>query len=161
PMLLSRFLRPGSRPRRAARRELGPVSQSSFPPRLEVLEDRTLPSTFTVINLNDSGPGSLRAAIVAADAKPGADVIDFQAGLRGPIPLAGELDITTGPTIDGPGPSLLTVSGNGASRVFEVSTSKGATISGLRIADGLADQGAGIDNTGKLTLSNDVLSGND
>ena len=32
-------------------------------PRLEALEDRTLPSTFTVMNLNDSGADSLRAAI--------------------------------------------------------------------------------------------------
>jgi hypothetical protein len=31
-------------------------------PGLEVLEDRCLPSTFTVLNLLDSGPDSLRAA---------------------------------------------------------------------------------------------------
>jgi hypothetical protein len=32
-----------------------------FVPRLLVLEDRTLPSTFTVLNRRDDGPGSLRA----------------------------------------------------------------------------------------------------
>jgi hypothetical protein len=35
-------------------------------PRLLVLEDRTLPSTPTVLTNADSGDGSLRAAIVAA-----------------------------------------------------------------------------------------------
>ena len=44
---------------------------------LEALEDRTVPSTFTVQNLADSGPGSLRQAILAANANPGADVIRF------------------------------------------------------------------------------------
>ena len=38
------------------------------------LEDRTVPATFTVQNLADSGVGSLRAAITAANANPGADV---------------------------------------------------------------------------------------
>ena len=42
-------------------------------PGLEVLEDRCLPSTFTVLNLLDSGPDSLRAAVAAANASPGAD----------------------------------------------------------------------------------------
>src|SRR5262249_952225 len=37
-----------------------------FRPRLEALEDRWLPSTLTVLNNLDSGPGSLRADIAAA-----------------------------------------------------------------------------------------------
>jgi hypothetical protein len=37
-------------------------------PGLEVLEDRTAPSVFTVLNTNDSGPGSLRQAILNANA---------------------------------------------------------------------------------------------
>jgi hypothetical protein len=48
-----------------------------FVPRLDVLEDRTLPSTFTVLNLHDSGPGSLRQAILDANAHPGADTVRF------------------------------------------------------------------------------------
>ena len=44
---------------------------------LERLEDRTVPTTFTVGNLADSGLGSLRAAIADANATPGADVIRF------------------------------------------------------------------------------------
>ena len=39
-------------------------------PRLEALEGRCLPSTFTVTNLLDSGPDSLRAAVASANANP-------------------------------------------------------------------------------------------
>ena len=49
---------------------------------LEVLEGRTLPSTFTVLNLADSGAGSLRQAIMDANASSGADVIDFAKGVK-------------------------------------------------------------------------------
>ncbi|WZO97873.1 right-handed parallel beta-helix repeat-containing protein [Isosphaeraceae bacterium EP7] len=45
---------------------------------IEVLEDRQLLSTFTVSNLNASGAGSLRRAIVDSNARLGADTIDFQ-----------------------------------------------------------------------------------
>jgi hypothetical protein len=37
-----------------------------FRPRLESLEGRDLPSTLTVLNTADNGPGSLRATIAAA-----------------------------------------------------------------------------------------------
>jgi hypothetical protein len=143
------------------RRPKAELRPSRFLPRLEILEDRTLPSTFTVTNLNDSGPGSLRAAVAAADAKPNS-AIDFAAGLHGIVSLtSGQLDITGGMTINGPGASVLSVSGNNASRVFDISTSKSVTLSGLTIANGLADQGGGIDNLSTLTLTNDVLSGNE
>src|SRR5262249_39691603 len=62
--------------------------------RLEALEDRAVPSTFTVTNLTDHDPGSLRAAILAANANPGADTIQFAHGLHGTITLASEIAIT-------------------------------------------------------------------
>ena len=40
-------------------------------PRLEVMEDRTLLSTFLVTNTGDSGPGSLRQAILDSNAATG------------------------------------------------------------------------------------------
>src|SRR5262249_35027639 len=82
----------------------------THPLAVEVLEARSLPSTFTVLNLLDSGPDSLRAAVSAANAKPGADAIDF--AVTGTVGLtSGELDITDSVTINGPGASALTVSG--------------------------------------------------
>ena len=60
----------------------------SFVPRLDVLEDRTVPSTFTVTNFTDHDPGSLRAAIMAANADPGADTVNFApAWPDGPAPI--------------------------------------------------------------------------
>src|SRR5438067_2477905 len=87
-----------------------------FVPRLEALEDRTVPATFTVRNLLDDGPGSLRDAVVAANASPGPDAIDFAGGLSGTITLTGgQLDVTDALTISGPGGRQIAVSGNDAS----------------------------------------------
>ena len=58
---------------------------------------------FTVINTNDAGPGSLRQAILDANANAGPDVISFSIG-SGPqrIVLTSQLPIITDPlTIDG------------------------------------------------------------
>ena len=92
----------------------------------------------TVTNLDDSGDGSLRQAILDANANPGADTIDFQDELSGTIPLtSGELPtITEDLTITGPGTFSITVSGNHASRVFQVNGKVTAAISGLTISDG-------------------------
>lgn len=40
-------------------------------------------ATFTVTNANDSGAGSLRAAVAAANASAGADVIAFASSFDG------------------------------------------------------------------------------
>jgi hypothetical protein len=134
------------------------------------LEDRTVPSTFTVENLADGGPGSLRQAVLDANASPGADLIRFApAASGGTIALTGgELSVTGDLAIDGPGARLLAVSGNHASRVFEVPGGVAVTIGGLTIRDGLADGGSptlpstggGILNFGRLTLADVVLSDN-
>jgi hypothetical protein len=126
------------------------------------LEDRTVPSTFTVHNLADSGPGSLRTAVATANANPGADIIRFASGLRGTVTLtSGELGITDGVTIDGPGAGRLAVSGNDASRVFNIGSGVAVSIDGLTITHGHALlQGGGILNAGNLTLSRAVVSDN-
>src|SRR5262249_26103550 len=62
--------------------------------------------------------------------------------------------------IDGPGADKLSVSGNSAGRIFDVSGGTSVTISGLTLTGGLATDGAGILNARTLTLSGDVLSGN-
>src|SRR5580704_7824562 len=137
-----RSQRCGSRPTLAPRSVL---------PHMEVLEDRSLPSTLTVTNLFDSGAGSLRAAIAVANS---GDTIDFAHGLQGTITLtSGELPISDSVTIDGPGANKLSVSGNDASRVFDISGSASATIAGLTITQGRATAGGGILLQGSAALS--------
>jgi hypothetical protein len=128
--------------------------------RFEKLEDRSLLSTFHVLNLADSGAGSLRAAVVAAESNPGADLIRFANRLNGTITLTtGELLISTDLTIQGLGANRLTVSGDAASRIFNVmggvdeATAIDVNISGLKVTRGLADQGAGINHEGFAELS--------
>ena len=74
-----------------------------------------------------------------------------------------ELTDTTGPTtITGPAAGLLTVSGNGPSRVFQVDGGVTASISGLTITGGnAAGNGGGLcNNGGTLTLTDCTVSGN-
>src|SRR5262249_60466655 len=53
-------------------------------------------STFSVLNVADDGFGSLRAAIAASNAQPGADGIHFTRQLRGAIFLtSGRRSITS------------------------------------------------------------------
>jgi trimeric autotransporter adhesin len=66
----------------------------------ESLEPRALLATFSVTSLADAGAGSLRSAILQANAAPGADEIDFS--VAGTISLRSALPGITGPvTIDG------------------------------------------------------------
>jgi Right handed beta helix region len=67
---------------------------------METLEDRLLLSAFNVSNLNDSGNGSLRQAILNANASHGADTINFT--VTGTIVLSSALPNITGTVnIDG------------------------------------------------------------
>ena len=123
----------------------------------------------TVTNTNDSGPGSLRQAILNANANPGSDTISFAPGLSGTIVLtSGELQIINDVTIVGPGANLLTIDGNDASRIFNVDDGNPDTaiivaISGLTLTRGnagTANGGGAIFNDEDLTLTNSTLSGN-
>jgi hypothetical protein len=51
-------------------------SSLRYRPRIEALEGRTVPSTFFVKNTNDSGPDSLRQAILSVNADPTINVVD-------------------------------------------------------------------------------------
>ena len=118
-------------------------------------------TTITVVNTNDSGPGSLRQAL--ADASDG-DTIDFDSSLNGQTIMltSGQLNIDKDVTISGLGAKNLRVDGNAQSRVFYVNPGKTVTIDGLTIRNGYSDYGAGIYNNQalSLTVSNCTISGN-
>jgi Bacterial Ig-like domain (group 3)/Right handed beta helix region len=72
--------------------------------RFESLEGRLLLSTFTVLNTDDSGAGSMRQAILDADGATGANTIAFDipgAGVQTIAPLSALPTITAPVTIDG------------------------------------------------------------
>jgi predicted outer membrane repeat protein len=114
---------------------------------------QTLAATITVINTNDSGPGSLRQALAVAH---NGDRITF--AVSGAIALTdGGLLVTKNVTISGPGADQLAVDGNQAVLVFEVFPERTVSISGLSIRN--AQVGV-LNEQGTLSVSNCVLSGN-
>jgi hypothetical protein len=71
---------------------------------VERLETRAVPATFVVLTPDDAGPGSLRQAILDANAAPGADAIAFDipgAGVHTIAPLTNLPDVTDPVVIDG------------------------------------------------------------
>ncbi len=139
----------------------------------------TPPSTFTVTNLNDNGPGSLRDAIGQANNHAGPDTVTFQSGLTGTIVLtSGQIQISGPLSIVGPGAGVITIDGNGVananpySRIFSIYTVDLACptldapadylvwISGLRLVNGRnknSDGSGGAIYTGHSLLLNSVV----
>src|SRR5258706_12562568 len=119
-------------------------------------------ATFTVNSLSDSGPGSLRQAILDANTDEGPVAVVFSVSriitLASPLPA-----ISTNISINGPGTNLLTISGSNAFQIFRANTGTTTSISGMTIANGKATNyvnGAGIVNAGNLTISNCSFLGN-
>jgi len=135
---------------------------------------------FSVTNNNDSGAGSLRSAIAAANMAGGTNTISVNTA--GTITLAAPLPILqSNVAINGPGSNLLTVSGGNSSRVFFADTGTIA-ISGMTISNGTAAGGNGgspvvangiggggglgaggglyVNNTANVTISNVVFQNN-
>jgi hypothetical protein len=155
---LRRWLNRMTRSPRRGRQCTEPANRRRSRLHVETLEGRCLPST--VSNLSDHDPGSLRDAIATT---PAGGTVDFQPGLSGTITLmTGELLIDKGLTIAGPGASVITVSGNHASRVFDIAGMYTVGISGLTIADGSVTNanGGGIISSGTLTVTVSILSAN-
>ena len=140
--------------------------KSSLFSKLELitLEDRITPVTFPVTNNNDSGLGSLRQAIIDANAASSADDIIFT-GVTGTITLNSSLPLIVATstadtlTITGPGSSNLTISGdNGdANRNFAIfkidfaGTGGNLSISGVTVSGA---KGNNFSNNGNLTVTN-------
>lgn len=137
----------------------------------------TVNSVADVTNGTD-GLCTLREAIAAANtdtasglamgecvAGSGEDIISFTTS--GTITLLTALpDLSTSISINGPGANLLTVQRSTATgtpnfRIFNVSSSITATISGLTISGGRSNlSGAGVSNGGTLTLARVTITNN-
>src|ERR1043166_2883447 len=112
-------------------------------------------NVITVTNTNDSGPGSLRQALMIAN---DGDTITFT--VTGTITLtSGGLLIAKNITISGPGSNQLSIDGNQAILVFGIFPGKTAKIANLTIRN--AKGGAGVWNEqGTLTVSNCAVTSN-
>jgi hypothetical protein len=147
---------------------------------LEQLEDRAFSSTFVVTTVADSGPGSLRQAILDADAAPGPHTIAFDIGGGGaqtitpssPLPAITNpvlIDGTTQPGYDGS--PLIQLSGSQVSAFFGGTTAlaitagdstiQGLVINGFR-GNGRGPRGIAIDleNGGGNTIRGNYLGTN-
>ena len=120
-------------------------------------------ATIAVTNGNDSGLGSLRAAVAAASSGETITVPALTVFLT-----SGQIVVSKSLTIIGAGARETTISGTGQSRVFDV-TGGTASISGVTVTggDGLnapggtAGQGGGIlVDGGTLTLADSAVTGN-
>ncbi len=86
--------------------------------------NNTCPASFVVTSNADSGPGTLRDIINNACV---ASTVTFDPSVTNITLTSGELAITKAITITGPGATLLTISGNNSSRIFNISTGSAAT----------------------------------
>jgi CSLREA domain-containing protein len=148
------------------------------PPVVPTPDPFVVTSTADAIDAND-GVITLREAIATANAKAGADTISFNLGTGShTITLTnGQLHILDHLTINGSGAANLTISGNRASRVFQMGTAPildwenlrliptntpTVTLTGLTIAHGSVSvqNGGGILNYGNLTVTNSTVQNN-
>ncbi len=127
-------------------------------------------NTFTVTNLNDSGSGSLRAAVAAVNADTGdsapGDSIVFASNLSGTLALssadtaADSLNLSRPVQIQGPGADRLTIRSDPGHRIFYFDQS--SKLSGLKLTGGSAPTNAGgaIFAYRPLELDSVVVEGN-
>ena len=137
---------------------------------LDLLEERVVPSVFTVNNLTDThavnlttgqdanGNITLRSAIEAANNLSGTNSVILPGGnitlTLGTIPIAAGDTLTVAPS------SPTVISGNNQSTAFTLAQGSTMTLSNVVIEDGRAAQGGGIFNAGNLTLSDATVTTN-
>jgi hypothetical protein len=147
--------------------------------------------TFTVTNAEDSGPGSLRQAILDANGAAGADAIGVDAALESQaiVLTSGPLEIEDSVSMSGPGPDklvvrsddpeidILKIGGNGVSVALTGiaieggedgiqidAGTNGSTIAltDVRIARQLADDGISVSGTlNRVRINGSILEGSE
>jgi parallel beta-helix repeat protein len=134
----------------STKRKSKPFRRSSpqrFRPRVESIEARLLLSTITVTNLNDAGTGSLRQAILEANALPGKSVEQVN------FAVAGTITLTSGPlapishplNINGTsapgflGTPLVEIDANGFAGLQFTTRSTGSALRSLGLVDASGD----------------------
>jgi hypothetical protein len=114
-------------------------------------------ATITVANTNDSGPGSLRAAVATVNAGSGGDTIMIPSGTY--VLMSGELALTEPVTITGAGSGSTTISGDNDSRIFDFQNTGPNSVSGVTLTAGKATFGGAITGgPGTLTLTSIAAS---
>lgn len=137
---------------------------------LLVLPTTTFSDTFTVTNVDDSGPGSLRQAIIDANNNPNppgmVDEIVFNVPANSVIPtdaavdntFTGQMTITDAVEISGPGADMLTIDAQMLGRIFNIDDGNPAdivvSIDGLSLINGSAPGPA----TGGAIVNLEILS---
>lgn len=132
-------------------------------------------ATLTVVNANDDGIGSLRQAILSANAAAGSDTITFDPSLAGESILLssgqltvtddlifdgdidnnGTADITLDNGTDGPPSKILVIDNGNETADLTV------TVDGLIVTGGAGEfGGAGIESRENLTVINSTIVGN-
>ena len=152
------------------RRSRRPAQQIS----LESLEPRQMLSINTVTTNADFGAGSLRQAIIDANATSANDEIVFAASLftngantitlgSAALPTIAATSSAGSLAITGPGASSLTIDANGGNfSIFNIALGGDLSISGVKVSGANASsvQGGAFNNQGTLTVSSSTLSGN-
>ncbi|MBY0525337.1 MAG: right-handed parallel beta-helix repeat-containing protein [Gemmataceae bacterium] len=151
---------------------LGRRLSRKFRPFLELLEDRTTPTAFTVSNTGDASTplgagttGSLRQVIDAANLNPGPDSVTFT--VSGTItPGSPYQPIGTGTVgtllIDGSGQNIIvdgTLAGAGAAGFKVIPNAAGSTIQNLTIRN-FGVQGILLEGADNNTIKNNTITGN-
>lgn len=115
-------------------------------------------ATFQVTNLADAGPGSLRQALSDANNAPGADAVEFLVSgeiLLSSVPLLVSGDVA----VNGPGAELLSLNGQGRSRVMNIQSGH-AMLTGMTLRNGTSPSlqpGGGVLVLGDLTMRRCVV----
>ena len=129
-------------------------------------------ANYNVTTTNDSGPGSLRQAIIDANASPEDDTILLPIGVYTLSSGVLEIEASGGVLqIEGLGNAAVetTIDADGNSRVFKILSGAELVIENLTITggqapdaetNGVGGDGGGILNSGTLTIRDSVVTGN-